>query len=358
MFFTADVGDGFHVWRQRFPDGKPEQVSSGTTEEEGIAMAPDGRTFVTSVGIVQSSIWMHDQRGDRQLTFEGYATLGLGGAARSYFSPDGKRLYFLVRQEGAREFDDGELWTIELDSNKTERLLPGFTMGNFDISIDGKRVVFTRREADGKIRMWLASLERRFPVQRLSKSQVSERRPVFGPDRNVFFLALEPGGRALYRMKEDGTDRQRIRQDIGDVYLSSVSADGEWVAVRSYQPSGEEVSGALPFDAYPISGGVPVRICQGCRFVKWSPDGRFLYFSFTGMGIVTEGGKTFALPIRAGKSLPDLPAAGVTSAEEAATLPGVRVIDHGNISPGRDPSVYAYTKMTAQRNLYRIPITD
>ncbi|HSD72976.1 MAG TPA: protein kinase, partial [Thermoanaerobaculia bacterium] len=185
MFFTADVGDGFHVWRQRFPDGKPEQVSSGTTEEEGIAMSPDGRTFVTSVGIVQSSIWMHDQRGDRQLTFEGYATLGLGGAARSYFSPDGRRLYFLVRQEGAREFDDGELWTIELDSNRTERLLPGFTMGNFDISIDGKRVVFTRREADGKIRMWLASLERRFPVRRLSKSQVSERRPVFGPDRNV-----------------------------------------------------------------------------------------------------------------------------------------------------------------------------
>jgi hypothetical protein len=56
--------------------------------------------------------------------------------------------------------------------------------------------------------------------------------------------------------------------------------------------------------------------------------------------------------------LPDLPAAGVASVEEALSLKGVRVIEHGNISPGRDPSVYAYTKMTAQRNLYRVPIAD
>jgi hypothetical protein len=41
-----------------------------------------------------------------------------------------------------------------------------------------------------------------------------------------------------------------------------------------------------------------------------------------------------------------------------ATLPGVQVIDHGNISPGVDPSIYAYTKMTAQRNLYRVPIAN
>jgi serine/threonine protein kinase/Tol biopolymer transport system component len=357
MYLTVDVGDGSHAWRQRFPSGKPEQMTSGTTEEEGIAMSPDGRSFVTSVGTVQSSVWVHDQRGDRQLTFEGYATFGQA-AARSYFSPDARKLYYLVRQEGAREFEDGEVWVTELDSNRAERLLPGFTMGDFDISVDGKRVVFTRREANGKIQLWLASLERRFPARRISTSEFNERRPMFGPAGDVFFLAFEPGGRALYRMKEDGTERQRIRPDAREVGLSSVSPDGEWIAVRSFQPSGEEVGGKLPYDAYPVSGAAPVRICQGCRFVRWSPDGRFLYFSFTGMGIVVESGKTFALPIPAGRPLPDLPASGVTSAEEAATLPGVRVIDHGYISPGGDPSVYAYTKMTAQRNLYRVPIAD
>src|SRR6266496_733299 len=58
MYFSADAGKGFHVWRQRFPEGMPEQITSGATQEEGIAMAPDGSSFVTSVGTVQSTIWI------------------------------------------------------------------------------------------------------------------------------------------------------------------------------------------------------------------------------------------------------------------------------------------------------------
>ena len=40
-----------HIWRQRFPDGKPEQITFGPTAEQGIAMAPDGRSFVTAVAM-------------------------------------------------------------------------------------------------------------------------------------------------------------------------------------------------------------------------------------------------------------------------------------------------------------------
>src|SRR5262245_38834377 len=50
MYFSADAGDGFHLWRQRFPDGVPQQVTRGPTAEEGIAIAPDGESLVTSVG--------------------------------------------------------------------------------------------------------------------------------------------------------------------------------------------------------------------------------------------------------------------------------------------------------------------
>lgn len=357
MYLTVDVGDGFRIWRQRFPDGKPEQVTSGTTQEDGVALSPDARSFVTSVGTVQSTVWLNDGKAERQLTFEGYSSFGTAGPARSYFSADGRKLYYLVRQQAAREFEDGELWVADLDSNRSERLLPGFTTAQFDVSVDGKRVVFTVRGTDGTIQIWLASLERRFPPRKISTSHFNERRPVFGPAGDVFFLALEPGGRALYRMKEDGTERQRIRPDASGP-LMSVSPDGEWIAVRSLAAPGAEVGGMLPVDAYPVRGGPPVRICQGCRTAKWSPDGRYLYFSFVGMGIFTDVGTTFALPISPGKHLPDLPAAGVASVEEAASLPGARVIGHGNISPGRDPSVYAYTKISAQRNLYRVPIGD
>lgn len=83
MYFSSGAGGAFHTWRQRFPTGQPEQITSGPTEEEGIAMAPDGRSFVTAVALRQSVVWVHDSSGDRQVSLEGY----------SYdpkFTPDGK----------------------------------------------------------------------------------------------------------------------------------------------------------------------------------------------------------------------------------------------------------------------------
>jgi hypothetical protein len=43
MYFSADTGDGFHLWRQRYPNGEPEQITFGPDEDEGIAIAPSGR---------------------------------------------------------------------------------------------------------------------------------------------------------------------------------------------------------------------------------------------------------------------------------------------------------------------------
>jgi Tol biopolymer transport system component len=75
MYFSANTGSGSHIWRQRFPDGAAEQVTFGATEEQGISFAPDGKSLVTSVGESQSSLWIHDSKGERQVTFEGYAYL-------------------------------------------------------------------------------------------------------------------------------------------------------------------------------------------------------------------------------------------------------------------------------------------
>ena len=73
MYFSAVVGGSAHIWRQKFPDGAPEQITFGPTEEEGIALAADGRSFVTSVGTRRSAIWIHDAAGERAVLSEGYA---------------------------------------------------------------------------------------------------------------------------------------------------------------------------------------------------------------------------------------------------------------------------------------------
>jgi hypothetical protein len=79
MYFSASAEGGagldplhlygsWHLWRQRFPNGAPEQITFGPTEEEGVAVAPDGRSLITSVGVRRSEIWIHDAQGDRALS--------------------------------------------------------------------------------------------------------------------------------------------------------------------------------------------------------------------------------------------------------------------------------------------------
>ena len=133
MYFSANTGNGFHIWRQRFPDGTPEQVTSGVTEENGVSFAPDGKSFVTSVGESQSALWIHDSKGERQITFEGYAYL-------PSFSADTNRLYYLQRSTTNSHFVSGELWTVDLQTGRKQRLLPDFLMERYQVSPDGKQV--------------------------------------------------------------------------------------------------------------------------------------------------------------------------------------------------------------------------
>jgi hypothetical protein len=140
-----------------------------------------------------------------------------------------------------------------------------------------------------------------------------------------------------------------------------VSPDGHWAIVYSPGNATDE-PGTI---AVPLRGGQARRICDACQ-AGWSLDGRFLYaaiersarwsprLSWTLSG--STAGKTLAIPVPAGQSLPDLPAAGILSTAAGTALRGVTVIDHGAISPGPAPSTYVYARTELQRNLYRIPL--
>ncbi len=346
MYFSSDAGGAFHIWRQRFPDGKPEQITFGPTEEEGIAMAPDGRSFITSVGLGQSAVWIHDSAGERQISSEGYADL-------SSLSSDGKKFYYLARRGPGqnlpypnRPLVTGELRMAELDSGRNEQLVPGFLMSGYAISPDGKRMAFAAPDPTGKSFLWLASPDRRSSPTRLPFPADG---PIFASSGELFFRGAEGGLYFIYGAQQDGTGVQKAVPDpVQD--LVSVSPDGQWL-MASVTISGEERYIAIM--AYPAHGGPPRPICEVC-YVRWAPDGKFLYLWFHGWG-GAQVTRTFAIPVPAGKPLPSLPPSGLKSEAEAAALPGVRVIPQGRISPGPDPSVYAFTATTMHRNLYRIP---
>jgi eukaryotic-like serine/threonine-protein kinase len=145
----ANTGNGYHIWRQRFPDGVPEQITSGVTQEEGIEVAPDGRSFVHFDRRSQSTVWFHDSRGDRQITSEGYGLL-------PSVSPDGWKLYYLLRAGGARHFVSGELWVADLESGQRQRLLLDFLIQHYAVSAEGQCVVFVVSDDAGHSPVWLA----------------------------------------------------------------------------------------------------------------------------------------------------------------------------------------------------------
>jgi Tol biopolymer transport system component len=178
MYFGAEVQGSHHLWRQRFPDGQPEPITFGPTEEDGLAMASDGRSIITSVGLHESALWIHDKQGDRALSSEGYVS---PGSAR--FSSDGKLLYYLVRHDLSSP--TSELWRRDLQSGKNEAALSGMSIAEYDISNDGKEVVFSTQPRGKASQLWLAHLDGSSPPTLVTST--GERTPHFGPHAQIIF---------------------------------------------------------------------------------------------------------------------------------------------------------------------------
>jgi hypothetical protein len=172
----------------------------------------------------------------------------------------------------------------------------------------------------------------------------------FGPPGELIFRSLGESN-ALVRIKTDGTGRQRI-PTVSVLAKGEVSPDGEWVIIRAPGTGKDAVLATL---AVPVRGGIPKIVCYTC-FATWSPDGRSFYVGSDQSASATSAGKTLSIPVPVGKSLPDLPAAGVSVTDGAVELPGTVTIADGLISPGPDPSTYAFTRTDSQRNLFRIPL--
>jgi len=348
MYLAATVGGTAHLWRQKFPDGSPQQITFGPSQEEGVAVAPDGRSVVTSVGTRRSAIWIHNAAGEREISSESYAV-----APR--LSRDGTRVFYLFAQDLMLSAhvgwvaSSGELRSVDLRSGKTENLLPGVLVADYDFSPDEKEVVFTSREQGGESQIWLAPLDRRTPPRPVTRSgdQVS-----FGADGDIIFRALEEKTNGLFRIKRDGTERERItKESVLDKF--GVSPDGKWVLIHSPGNSADPNAAVL---AVPIGRGLPRKICVAHCAAGWALDGGFFYVASVARETANSPERTLAIPVPAGKSLPDLPASGIDLSINGVAPHGTRVIEHVSISPGADPSTYVFTKTDLQRNLFQIPL--
>jgi eukaryotic-like serine/threonine-protein kinase len=343
MYFSANTGTGFHIWRQRFPDGRPEQVTAGASEEQGLAFSPDGRTLLTSVGETQSTIWIHDGRGDRQITSQGYAFL-------PSFAADGTRLFHLQRSKANRRFVSGELWSTNISTGTRERLLPDFLMEHYSVARDGRRVVFVAVDDAGRSGVWLAMLDGSTPPRQLASHDIVVR-ALFDPTGGVLFVGGERGAPFLYRIEEDGTGVQKLPpHPVAFIY--DASPDGKALAL--WQEDAVFV--------HRLDGSGETLICSDCGtageenrgvtppLVSWSPDGKFFYLHSA------INRQTYAIALRAGDIVPSFPKSGTRSIVDAAKAVGAQAIAQPRAFGGANPSVYAFPRVTSHRNIYRIPV--
>ena len=337
IYLSAKRGDKFQIWRQGFPDGEPELVTSGPTSQEGIEMAADGKSFITSVGSRDSTVWLHDKDGDHQISSE-------GNAGAPSFSSDGNRLYYLMANGQTPGY---ELWVKDLIGEKVEKVLPGYSMEGYSVSRDGKDVAFAMTDPSSHSSLWIATTDHRSSPRRISLAGTeTEDSPFFLPNGDLIFRAIERGSNFLYRMKADGSGRQKISpQRIFD--LKAVSPDGRWVIASSPIAGKEQTAEAV---AFAVDGSSTVPLCPGYCFTTWNIVGTVMFVYFPSL---FKG--TYPMAVNHDTGLPTLPPSGFAGLADLANAKTAAVIPR-QVDSIVSSSVYAYTQENARRNLYRIPL--
>jgi hypothetical protein len=346
MYFIASLKGRLHVWRQPFADGGPQQVTFGPTEEYGLTVERDGHSIITSIGVRESAIWIHDASGERSLSSEGEI---LDGLTPPVFAADGKTLYYLLRHQpvGAAE---PELWRVSIDSGESAAVFPGVSMSAFDISADGKQVVYSTSAPGPKSQFWIAPIDRSSPARQVGDPGGAW--PHFGQRGEILFQFTDGNVNYLERMNQEGSGRSKVFP-YPIMEIRGISPGRKWLtAIVAYPENGSVVP--MPM-AIPLDGGPPRRICKTYCEPIWSSRGDFLFVPVEPSSR-TSPGRSLAIPIGPGETLPELPAEGIALFDQPSVVPGAQSVSRAELVPGKDLSHFAYVKTTPHRNLYRISL--
>ena len=353
MYLSSNSSGSFHIWRQPFPAGAPEQITDGPTEEEGIAPDPDGRSLLTSVGNRHSSIWLRNEGGDREISREGYAFIPKtpnGGTTRPV-SADGRLVYYLVRQGAVRSQGVGErvgeLWAADVSTGASKPIVTGRRVIAYDISHDGAQLAFAALDDRDVPHVWSMRLDRPDVPRQLTALETDS--PRFDRDGNVFCRGRENGQTFVYRLRSGRAPERVLNQPVA--FFLTVSPQGDWVIAKVQQDAGR--SGNLVNKAFPMSStGRPVTLCYGCE-IDWTPDGRSLVVRFSGRGPSSE--ETLILRLGQGVSMPPFPMEGFQTKADLAGLSVAQEVK-GWLYPSGTTSTYVFTRASTQRNIYRIAL--
>lgn len=272
-------------------------------------------------------------------------------------TPDGKRLCYRILRGALPTSDPSELHMVDLDSGRDESLLPGFAVvgtprHTYDVSPDGRQIVANALGPKGEHRLWLVPFDRQLRPRAIPNAEGDH--PLFGSNHEIFFRGLEGNSAFAYQIRDDGTGLKKVfDQPIAG--LAGISPDGQWLVVKIPGADGS-ITVALP-----VHQDSPVRVIAsaGLSFgdpeVHWSGDAKSIYFRVPVNAESWAAGRTYVLPLVKGSMWPKMPPEGFQTEADIMKVTGSTMLNEFDC-PGPTPEIYAFARMTAERNLFRVPL--
>ena len=157
-------------------------------------------------------------------------------------SPDAKKLYYLVRSNGPRSWNQGALWVADLETGRRQRLFAERQLLHYSLSADGGRIVFVTVDERGHSPVWVASVNDPTSERQITATDADV--AFFGAADEVLFGSATDF--SIHRVNESGGDSQKVVPT--SLALLSVSPEGRWIAVQDPRAWGALI-------VYPAQGG-------------------------------------------------------------------------------------------------------
>jgi hypothetical protein len=116
MYFGSSADGTFHTWRQRYPEGRIEQITSGPTQEEGHRDGP-GWPFLHHLCGATTKRGLGARCKGRQ------AVVARGYSYGPKFTPDGKKSCYRIQKgvlPATLAFYPSELRVVKVDTGHNE----------------------------------------------------------------------------------------------------------------------------------------------------------------------------------------------------------------------------------------------